>query len=146
VPFSSNDWPEEGQQVRYAALGSREADLIRRTHALHREVLAIFASVEASDRERALDGAVDRYLSRPELALPDVPKDMNILYDHPSSSFVAAAIDPRRTQAYPSLTGFVWASHWFQLAVQEPLADSEARLQGVTVVTDRFERKLSSTI
>ena len=136
--------PDPEADKGYAALGARGAEVIRRTHALHREVLAIFASVEASDRERALDAAVDRYLSRPELALPDVPKDMTILYDHPYSSFVPDAIDPRRTQTYPSLTGFVWASHWFQLAVQEPLADSDARLQGLKVVTDRFERKLSS--
>lgn len=136
--------PDPEADKGYAALGARGAEVIRRTHALHREVLAIFASLEASDRERALDAAVDRYLSRPELALPDVPKDMTILYDHPYSSFVPDAIDPRRTQTYPSLTGFVWASHWFQLAVQEPLADSDARLQGLKVVTDRFERKLSS--
>jgi len=144
---ASSSLPDPEADKGYAALGARGAEVIRRTHTLHREVLAIFASLEAPDRERALDAAVDRYLSRPDVALPDVPKDMTILYDHPYSSFVPDAIDPRRRQTYPSLTGFVWASHWFQLAVQEPLADFDARVprvQGVKVVTDRFERKLSS--
>jgi hypothetical protein len=139
--------PDPEADKGYAALGARGAEVIRRTHTLHREVLAIFASLETSDRERALDAAVDRYLSRPDVALPDVPKDMTILYDHPYTSFVADDINTRRTQTYPSLTGFVWASHWFQLAVQEPLevfADSEARLQGLKVVTERFQRKLSA--
>ena len=139
-----SSFPDPEAEKGYAALGARGAEIIRRTHAFHREVLAIFASLEASDRERALDAAVDRYLSRPTVALPDVPKDMTILYDHPYTSFVTDDIDPRRTRTYPSLTGFVWASHWFQLAVQEPLADSEARLQGLKVVTERFQRKLSA--
>jgi len=133
----------------YAALGARGAEIIGRTHAFHREVLAIFAGVEASDRTRALDEAVDRYLSRPNVALPDVPKDMTILYDHPYTSFVADDVDPRRKLLYPSLTGLVWASHWFQLAVQEPLEvsdDAAERLQGLKVVTERFQRKLSSGV
>ncbi len=144
-----NSRPDPKAEEGYAALGARGAEIIRRTHAFHREVLAIFAGLEASDRERALDEAVDRYLSRPNVALPDVPKDMTILYDHPYTSFVADDVNPRRKQMYPSLTGFVWASHWFQLAVQEPLevaADSAERLQGLKVVTERFQRKLSSGV
>ena len=101
--------------------------------------------VDASGRARALDEAVERYLSRPEVALPDVPKDMTILYDHPYTSFVVEGFNARRMQPYPNLTGFVWASHWFQLAVQEPLevsADSAERLEGLKIVTERFQRKL----
>lgn len=130
-----------------AAIGARGAEIIRRTHELHREVLAIFAGLDASERASALDAAVDRYLSRPDVALPDVPKDMAILYDHPYTSFVDEDFNPRRKLTYPSLIGFVWASHWFQLAVQEPLerfADSTERLEGLKVVTERFQRKLSS--
>lgn len=130
----------------YAMLGTRVAEVIRRTQAFHREVMAIFAGVAASDRARALDEAVDRYLSRPEVSLPDVPKDMTILYDHPYTSFVADEAGPRRKQTYPSLNGFVWAAHWFQLAALEPLelaSDADQRRQGLTLVADRFGRKLS---
>ena len=55
----------------------------------------------ASDRARALDAAVDRYLSRPDVALPDVPKDMTILYDHPYTSFVDEDFTPRRKLTVP---------------------------------------------
>ena len=130
--------PDPEAEAGYAALGPRAAEVIRRTHAFHREVLAIFVSLKAADRERALDEAVDRYLSRREVALPDVPKDMTILYDHPYTwSFKTT---------YPDLNGFVWATHWFQLAAQEPLEvypDTQGRRQGLQVVTDRFHRKLS---
>jgi hypothetical protein len=130
----------------YALLGTRAAEVIRRTQAFHREVLAIFAGVAVSDRARVLDEAVDRYLSRPEVSLPDVPKDMTILYDHPFTSFVTDDAGPRRKLPYPNLSGFVWATHWFQLAALEPFElafDAEERRQGLTVVADRFSRKLS---
>jgi hypothetical protein len=144
---ASSSRPDPEADKGYAALGPRAAEIIRRTHEFHREVLAIFAGLDASNRARALDAAVDRYLSRRDVALPDVPKDMTILYDHPYTSFVDEDFTPRRKLTYPSLTGFVWASHWFQLAAEEPLellADSRERLEGVKVVTERFHRKLSS--
>lgn len=131
----------------YATLGTRGAEIVRRTHVFHREVLAIFATVEPSARVAALDAAVERYSRRPELALPAVPKDMGVLYDHPYTSFTEEGFNPRREQPYRRLSGFIWASHWFQLAVQEPLetaADHAGRAEGVKVVTDRFERKLSA--
>lgn len=135
----------------YGVLGTRGAEIIRRTQAFHREVLAIFATLDAADRVRALDAAVDQYLSRPEVSLPDTPKDMTILYDHPYTSVVFdpnafPTPGPVRKAAYPSLTGFAWATYWLQLAAQEPLAlsaDAEARREGLTVVTERFRRKLS---
>jgi len=139
--------PDPEANSGYAALGPRAAEIIGRTHEFHREVLAIFAGLDASSRAPALDAAVDRYLSRRDVALPDVPKDMTILYDHKYTSFADEDFTPRRKQTYPSLTGFVWASHWFQLAVEEPLellADSRERLDGVKVVTQRFQRKLSA--
>ena len=137
--------PDPEADAGYAVLGARGAEVIRRTHSFHREALAILATVEKADRMRVLDESVDRYLSRPDVSLPDVPKDMTILYDHPYSAIV---IDPpgaprRKT---PKLKGFVWASHWFQLAAEEPLevsTDAEARRRNLTVVTDRFHQKLS---
>ena len=139
--------PDPEADAGYALLGPRAAQVIRRAHGFHREVLAIFASVDAVDRERVLSEAVDRYVSRPEVSLPDVPKDMTILYDHPYTSFVSDAAGPRRKQTYPNLSGFVWATHWFQLAALEPLestTDGDERRRGLTLVADRFHGKLSA--
>lgn len=134
----------------YAALGQRGAEIVKRTHAFHREVLAIVATVPAGDRRAALDAAVDRYLSRRDVALPDVPKDMTVLYDQPYSSFTPpepGELEPRRKLVYPSLTGFVWASHWYQLAAMEPFerfSDQAERTSGITQVAEKFQRKLSA--
>ena len=130
----------------FAALGPQAAAIIRRTHELHREVLSIFASVEPSARPGAIDAALERYLSRPDASLPDQPKDMSILYDHPYTSFVDDPVKPRREIRYPRPTGLVWASHWFQLAIFEPFeqpAEAAERRRRVEVVTERLQRKLS---
>ena len=129
----------------YAAVGARGAGVIRRAHALHREALAILATVEKSDRADALDQAVDRYLDDPA-ALPDVPKDMTILYDHPYTSIVIG-LPGAPKKPTPKLKGFIWAAHWLQLAAAEPLAladGDEARRRDLKVVADRFHRKLSA--
>ncbi|HUR34067.1 MAG TPA: hypothetical protein VM032_09760 [Vicinamibacterales bacterium] len=136
----------------FAALGTRGAAVIRRALAFHREVLAIVATVRVNERRRALDAAVERYRSRPDLALGDLPKDMTILYDHPYTSFVAPApgqTEPRRQLAYPRLTGWVWSAHWYQLAVEEPLEryeDPAERNRGLATVTARFTRKLAAGV
>ena len=78
--------PDPESDAGYARLGPRGAEVIRRAQAFHREALAILATVDKAERVRGLDDAVDRYLSRPAVALPDVPKDMTILYDHPYTS------------------------------------------------------------
>ena len=81
--------------------------------------------------------------------LPDAAKDMTILYDHPYTSFIPPtppATEPRRKLAYPTLTGFVWSAHWYELAALEPLesfGDPAARDRDLATVAERLKRKLS---
>lgn len=137
--------PDPESDKGFAALGARGASVIRRAYDFHREVLAIYATVGQDDLPDALDAAVQRYLSRPDVSLPDVPKDMELLYDHPYSTFVDDPIDPKREPKYPSLTGVIWAGHWFRLAALEPFeasTDAGERRKNLKIVADRFERKL----
>jgi hypothetical protein len=135
----------------FAALGSRVSGLVRHAHEFHREVASILAGVPPEGRRRALDAAVDTYRRRPDVALPDAPKDMTILYDHPYTSFVPPVppeTEPRREHQYPRLIGLLWATHWYELAVLEPLQDLDdrrAREQGLSIVARRFEQKLSES-
>ncbi len=136
--------PDPEAEAGYAVLGAKGAAVIRRAQAFQLEVLAILATVDASERTKALDQAADRYSSRPEVSLPDVPKDMTILYDHPYSSIVVAPPGAPKRKT-PRLRGAVWAAAWLQLAAEEPLelaADAEARRRDLKIVTDRFRRKL----
>lgn len=128
-------------EAGYAVLGPKGSEVIERAHAFLREVFGILADpglVERADRRAALADAVHRYRSRPDVALPSVPKDMDILYDHPH----ALAFRER----YPDLAGLVWAGHWLQLAATEPLTDFPGRAEraeGVDTVTNRYHAKLT---
>ena len=74
---------------------------------------------------------------------------MTILYDHPYTSFVPPtppATEPLRKLAYPTLTGFVWSAHWYELAALQPLetfGDPVGRDRDLATVADRLKRKLS---
>jgi len=136
--------PDPEAEAGYAGLGAKGAEVIRRTQAFQLEVLAILATVAVSERTKALDEAADRYLSRPEVSLPDVPKDMTVLYDHPYSSIVVPLPGAPKRKT-PRLKGFVWAATWLQLAAEEPLELSTGpdRARGLEIVTGRFRQKLA---
>ena len=141
--------PNPDADEGFSALGEPAAEVIGRAHVFHREVVAAFAgSRSLAERKEALDEAVRRYRSPAGRALPDAPKDMTILYDHPYSSFVPPTPpekEPRRELAYPALTGFMWSAHWYELAVLEPFesVDAAERGRALAIVADRFQRKLS---
>lgn len=122
----------------YAALGPRGAEVVRRGQSFQREVISILADPAVADPRVALADAVNRYRSRPGVALPGVPKDMGVLYGHEH------ALDFRTN--YPDLDGLVWAGHWLRLAATEPFTDIPAgpqRVAGVDTVTTRYHAKLS---
>src|SRR5205823_4302907 len=96
----------------FAALGPQAAGVLQRAHAFHREVVARYAAVAIGERRQALDQLVRDYRGGSAVHLPDVPKDMTILYDHPYTSFVPPQppeTEPRRELRYPKLAGFVWS-------------------------------------
>lgn len=120
----------------YDALGPRAAGIIRWGQAFQREVMAALA--DPGDTRAALDDVVRRYRARSDAALPSVPKDMDILYDH------AYAFGFRT--GYADLDGFIWAGHWFRLAATEPFTDlppGPERVEGLDTVTTRYFAKLS---
>jgi len=122
----------------YASLGARAAEVILWGHAFQREVLSILADPDVEDPKRALAEAVQQYRSRPEAALPNVPKNMDILYGH------AYALGFRT--GYADLGGLLWAGHWLRLAATEPFTDLPSgadRLAGIDTVTTRYYSKLT---
>ena len=128
----------EAAEAGYAVFGARGAEIIRWGQAFQREVISILADPEVADQGAALADAVLRYQSRPEVALPSPPKDMDILYGH------AYALGFRT--GYADLTGLLWAGHWLRLAATEPFTDlppGPERMAGVDTVTTRYHAKLS---
>ena len=141
--------PDPEADKGFAALGAPGDAVIRRAYAFQREVAAVFASMPPHERKAGLDAAVARYRRRPDLALPDAAKDMTMLYDHPYTSFIPPTppyTEPFRKLAYPTLTGFAWSAHWYELAALQPLetfGEPAARDRDLSAVADRLTRKLS---
>ena len=122
----------------YAALGRRAAEVIAWANAFYREAVGILVDPTVADRRAALSVAVSRYQSRPEVALPGAPKDMDVLYDH-RQALVFRTL-------YPDLDGLIWAGQWLKLAATEPLTDfpgRDERAAGLDTVTNRYYSKLS---
>lgn len=126
-------------QAGYAALGPKAAAIIERANDFYLEVLGVLADptiTQFQARREAVQKAVERYTASP-VALPIVPKDMDVLYDHPQ------ALDFRT--GYTDAGGVIWAGHWLRLAATEPLTDfsGEERAAGLDTVRTRYYAKLS---
>jgi len=127
-------------EAGYGALGERAAAIIEWTNAFRRAVLGIFADPQPTTfqaRRAALSAAIAVYQSRPEAALPTVPKNMDVLYDHEQ------ALDFRT--GYTDLDGSIWAGHWLKLAATAPLLQLSGadRVAGLDTVQARYYAKLS---
>ena len=130
----------EEAEAGYAVLGERAAEIISWTNDFRLDVLGILADpalTSYADRRAAVATAVERYLSRPEAALPVEPKNMDVLYEHAHTLAFRTG--------YTDLDGLIWAGHWVKLAVTEPLTDlaGDPRLAGLDTVQTRYYAKLT---
>ncbi len=125
----------------YAVLGEKAAEVIAWGNEFYREVMGIVADPDITafqERRAAVQQAIQRYQTRPDIALPMQPKDMDILYDHPYALQFRGG--------YADLDGFIWAGYWLKLAASEPIIDypeQTVRQAGIDTVTNRYYDKLS---
>lgn len=83
------------------------------SHGLHRDINDILADDDVDDKHAAIEAATDRYL-RHKHALHWRWKRMDILMDgQPYSKEFRAR--------YPKWNGIIWAYHWLQNGIYEPL-------------------------
>ena len=101
------------------------------------QIFDIYSNAGISDKFRAINSAVDEYLSDSGRSVPAQPKSPTLLYGHPFASAF--------NTGFPRLSGLLWASQWLRLASLEPLmvgVSREATEDGVTTTINRFQRKL----
>jgi hypothetical protein len=128
--------PEESFMPRYGRLVPLARAMFEWAHILHRQAYDILADDRVVDKDAAMDELLDYYLSSP-LAFTDVPKGMEIMDDQPFSQ--------KFRQAYPRFNGLIWAYHWLQVAVHEPLLlhdTPEERQAAMTALHARFWQML----
>lgn len=128
---------QEAAEAGYAVIGERAAEVVRWGQAFQREVFGILADPAVTDVPSAVRDALAHYLSREDVALPVVPKNMDILYEH------QYALGFRT--GYADLDGLLWAGHWLRLASTEPFTDLDGpeRYAGIDTIQARYYAKLS---
>ena len=127
-------------EVEYAKLVPEAKEMFEWTHVLHRQVYDIWADdrLPTASKDREVHRLLAHYLSRRKAAFSTRPKDMHLMEGQPYS------LAFRRR--YPKFNGLIWAYHWLQVGLYEPLVtarSSEARRAGVDAAVARFRAMLA---
>jgi hypothetical protein len=132
--------PEEAIEPQYAKLAWRAKMMFDWAHVLHRQIYDAYADDRLSPaaRDSLIERITDYYLSNHDYAFAAAPKAMELMDDQ--------AFSQAFRRAHPRFNGLIWAYHWLQVGLYEPLLayHTEAeRRAGVAATVARFRRMLA---
>ena len=132
---------ESAIEVEYAKLAPEAKMMFDWAHLLHRQIYDVLASEEmsAADKDAKIQELLRYYKTRPDLAFSSVPKSMDLMEGQPYSLAFR--------QRYPKFNGLIWAYHWLQVGLYEPLVTAsslDGRQVGVTAAVARFRQMLEN--
>jgi hypothetical protein len=130
--------PEASFMPRYARLVPLAREMFEWAHILHRQSYDILAdpSLSEEERDRAMAELLAYYESSP-LAFTSAPKGMQVM----DGQFFSKVF----REQYPRFNGLIWAYHWLQVAVYEPLLvydDPHMRQAAMQATLARFWQML----
>jgi hypothetical protein len=131
---------EEGAiEIAYAKLAPEAKVMFDWAHILHRQVYDVWADerIAEADKDRHVEEILRYYRSRPDIAFSSVPKSMDIM----DGQYFSLAFRER----YPKFNGLIWAYHWLQVGLYEPLivgTSVDERQAGVKATVARFWQML----
>lgn len=126
--------PEASFMPSYVQMAPRAKEMFEWAHLLHRQSYDIMAdpTLDEAARDEAIESLIRHYESS-DLAFTSVPKGMAVMDGQPFSGAFR--------EMYPRFNGLIWAYHWLQMAVYEPLLvldDPAARQAAVQATVARF--------
>ncbi len=106
---------EEVIEPSYAKLAWQAKQMFDWAHMLHRQIYDLYADerLNAAERDALIERVTDYYLSRKDYAFVAVPKAMALMEEQPFSQVFR--------KAHPKFNGLIWAYHWLQVGLYEPL-------------------------
>ena len=130
---------EAAIEVRYAQLVPEAKIMFDWAHILHRQIYDVLADERLSGARKDAEVArlIAYYRTRPDIAFSAKPKSMKLMQEQPYSLAFR--------QRYPKFNGLIWAYHWMQVGLYEPLlvnATPETRQAGVRETVARFWQML----
>lgn len=126
---------EEAVSPSYARFAWPAKVMFDEAHVLHRQVYDIHSRAEwPLERRRAMvERLVDRYLETARYPFTDRAKAMALMDEQPFSQ--------RFRREQPAFNGLIWAYHWLQVGLYEPLVTGSTRAEqeeGVHDVVEEF--------
>jgi len=130
---------EAAIEPKYSQLAPEAKVMFDWAHILHRQIYDVLADERISTGRKDAEVArlVAYYRSRPDIAFSSKPKSMKLMQEQPYS----LAFRKR----YPKFNGLIWAYHWMQVGLYEPLivnTDADRRQAGVRATVARFWQML----
>lgn len=106
---------EETIEPAYAKLAWRAKMMFDWAHLLHRQIYDIYADprLTRAEQNRLIERVTDYYLSNRRLAFSAEPKSMALMDEQYYSQVFR--------HGYPKFNGLIWAYHWLQVGLYEPL-------------------------
>jgi len=130
---------EAAIEIAYAKLVPEAKAMFDWAHLLHRQIYDVWSDERMSPAERDAKVAelLRYYKSRPDLAFSSRPKTMELMEGQSYSTAF------RRD--YPKFNGLIWAYHWLQIGLYEPLIAGKSfdeKQAGVLAAVARFRQML----
>ncbi len=132
---------EAAIEVEYARLAPEAKMMFDWAHILHRQVYDVWADerIAEADKDARVAELLAYYKSRPDLAFSSQPKNMDLM----EGQYYSTVFRER----YPKFNGLIWAYHWLQVGLYEPLVTArtlDERKTGVLATVTRFWQMLES--
>lgn len=130
---------EAAIEVRYAQLAPEAKVMFEWAHILHRQIYDVLADerLDEAGKDAEVARLLAYYKTRPDVAFSSKPKSMKLMQEQPYSLAFR--------QKYPKFNGLIWAYHWMQVGLYEPLLtgrNSSERQAGVRATVARFWQML----
>jgi ketosteroid isomerase-like protein len=130
---------EAAVAVQYAKLVPEAKAMFDWAHVLHRQVYDVWAdeAIAAERKDARIAELLRYYRSRPDIAFSTQPKHMDLM----EAQYYSKAF----REHFPKFNGLIWAYHWLQVGLYEPLvtgATLSARKAGVDAAVARFWQML----
>ncbi len=131
---------EEGAiEIAYAKLAPEAKAMFDWAHILHRQIYDVWAdeSIPVGRKDAEVARLIAYYKTRRDLAFSSRPKSMELMQEQPYSLAFR--------QKFPKFNGLIWAYHWLQVGLYEPLLTGRSvdeRQLGVRAAVARFWQML----
>lgn len=131
---------EEGAiEIGYVQLAPEAKQMFEWAHVLHRQVYDVLADERLTESQKDAEVArlVAYYKTRRDVAFSSQPKSMALMQEQPYSLAFR--------QRYPKFNGLIWAYHWLQIGLYEPLLvgkSVEERQKLVRATVARFWQQI----